>query len=487
MMHGRRVVSGRAVLLALLTSGGARGRAADGASADSPKPSWFRERAYATGDWDGLRPRLADRGVLFNFTYAADVMGVVAGGIRRGAFYNGLLDLGADLDLEPLVRWPGGRVHVNGFYPHGENGSATYAGDLGTFSNIEAYDTYRLYELWWEQGFFGDRCSLRFGQITFDSEFAVLDAYGGLFVQSGFGAPTALSVNLPLPAYPYAAPGVRLRIEPAAGFALQAAVFDGNAAPGLTPDPSPGAAASREFNRHGTDWALRPEEGALAVGEFSYRFNQIPEEELSATRTGADGRLPGLSLAPPAPERGLAGSYEFGVLIHTDSFADIRDVTLADLDSSLAPGQARNRGANGALYANLEQEVWREPGSATQGLGVFAHAVWMPPDRNRIVYSIEGGLHYRGAFTGRDCDALGLGVAFLEFSERVASAVRAANRSDGTSHPGPDFEATVELVYRYQAAPWLWIQPHAQYVIRPGGTGAYADAIIIGVRTNLVF
>ena len=72
-------------------------------------------------------------------------------------------------------------------------------GDIGTFSNIEAYDTYRLYELWVEQNFLDDRFSLRVGQITFDSEFAVLDAYGGLFVQSGFGAPEAFSANLPLP------------------------------------------------------------------------------------------------------------------------------------------------------------------------------------------------------------------------------------------------------------------------------------------------
>jgi porin len=484
-MH--RAASSLAVILVLLSPSGARLRAGDAVPALTPKIQSIWEREYLTGDWGGLRTTLVDRGVIFNFTYAADPIGVVSGGIKRGAFYNGFLDLGTDIDLEKLVGWKGGHVHVNGFYSHGENGSANYVGDIGTFSNIEAYDTYRLYELWMEQNFFEDRFSLRVGQITFDSEFAVLDAYGGLFVQSGFGAPEALSANLPLPVFPNAAPGIRLRITPIKGFAIQAAVFDGNVAPGLTPDHSPDAAVSTEFNRHGTHWALRPDEGALFVGEMSYRFNQPAEEELSATRTTADARPLGASAAPVAPKRGLAGSYEFGFLYHTDGFADIYDVTLADIGSSLAPSEARNRGADYAIYANIEQELWRESGSEDQGVGAFAHAVWMPPDRNFVEFSVEGGLHYHGAIPGRDHDSLGLGVAFLKISDRVASAVRAANQHDHTSNSVPDFEATIELVYRYQVAPWLWVQPHAQYVIQPGGTKDYGNAFIIGVRTNIAF
>jgi porin len=424
--------------------------------------------------------------VLFTFTYAADVIGVASGGVRRGAFYNGFLDLGTDIDLEKLVGWKGGAFHVNGFYPHGEFGSGNYVGDIGTFSNIEAYDTYRLYELWIEQELFDGRFSLRAGQITFDSEFAVLDAYGGLFLQSGFGAPEAFSANLPLPVFPNAAPGIRARFTPLKGFSVQAAVFDGNVAPGLTPDRSPNAAVSTEFNRHGTDWALRPDEGALFVGELSYRFNQVPEEELSPTRTTADNK-PLTRGGTAISERGLAGSYEGGFLYHTDSFADIYDDTLLDLGSSLAPAMSRDRGANYAIYLNIEQEIWREPGSGIEGLGVLVHAAWMPPDRNFLEFSIEGGLHYRGLIPGRERDALGLGITYIRISDRVAAAVRAANLRDRTFHRGPDFESTIELVYRYQAAPWLWIQPHAQYVIQPGGTNEVANALILGLRTNIAF
>ena len=462
-------------------------RAGDAVPGRTPEMQSMWEREYATGNWGGLRATLAKRGVLFNFTYAADGFGVVSGGLKRGVLYNGLLDLGTDIDLEKLAGWKGGHFHVNAIYPHGENGSANYVGDIGTFSNIEAYDAWRLYELWLEQSFFDERFSLRVGQITFDSEFAVLDAYGGLFVQSGFGAPEAFSANLPLPVYPNATPGIRLRLEPMEGFAIQAAIFDGNVAPGLAPDPSPDAASSTEFNRRGAYWALRPDEGALFVGEISYRFNQPPEEEFSATRTTADARPLGAPAAPIKPVRGLAGSYEAGFLYHTDDFADIRDVTLADLGSSLALVEPRNRGANYAIYLNIEQEIWREPGSEDQGLGAFAHAVWMPRNRNYLEFSIEGGLYYHGPIPGRDHDALGLGVAYIRISDEVADAVNSANQQDHTAYCQPDFEATIELVYRYQVAPWFSIQPHAQYVVQPGGTDDIDDALILGVRTNIAF
>jgi porin len=271
------------------------------------------------------------------------------------------------------------------------------------------------------------------------------------------------------------------------GIAIQAAIFDGNVAPGLFPDPSPKASASNEFNRHGTHWALRPAEGALIAAEISYRFNQPPEEELSATRTSADARLPGHPVAPASPQRGLAGSYKAGILVHTDEFSDVYDVALLGLRSTLAPSIPRDRGKNYGIYVNIEQEIWRERGSETNGLGAFAHAAWMPNDRNQIEFSIEGGLHYRGPFRGRDDDAIGLGLAFLKISDRVASAVRDSNRADRASQRVPDYEATMELVYRYQVEPWFSIQPHLQYVIHPGGTNERDNALIIGIRSNVTF
>ena len=93
---------------------------------------------------------------------------------------------------------------------------------------------------------------------------------------------------------------------------------------------SPNAAASTELNRHGTDWALRRDEGALFAGEIGLRFNQPPPEEPSATHTTADAMAPamasGMPAAPVVRRRGLAGSYKVGLLWHTDNFADIYEI-----------------------------------------------------------------------------------------------------------------------------------------------------------------
>lgn len=123
-MH--RAASALAVFLVLLSLAGAELRAGDAPASMSQKTRSIGEQDYATGDWGGLRSSLEARGVLFNFTYVADGFGVVAGGIKRGTFYNGFLDLGTDIDLEKLAGWKGTHFHVNGFYPQGVNGSANY-------------------------------------------------------------------------------------------------------------------------------------------------------------------------------------------------------------------------------------------------------------------------------------------------------------------------------------------------------------------------
>lgn len=53
--------------------------------------------------------------------------------------------------------------------------------------------------------------------------------------------------------------------------------------------------------------------------------------------------------------------------------------------------------------------------------------------------------------------------------------------------PQSDSEATIELVYRYQVARWCSIQPHAQYVVWPGGTTEPDNTLILGLRTNVAF
>jgi len=434
-----------------------------------------------TGDWGGWRERLTERGVEVTAAYAGETFGVVRGGFRPGAVYDGLLELGLDVDFEKLAGWSGASFRVNGFYPHGASGTDKYARDLGTFSNLDFYDSYRLFEAWFEQSFFGEKLSIRLGQMAMDEEFAAgATDLSPLFINSGFGVATAISGNFPVPIYAIAALGARVRLEPLDGLFFQAAIYDGNPAPAVLGDFSADAAASNEFNHFGTHAALRRDEGALLMGEVGYSFER-PAEDREILPEGASRR------DGPLRSRGLGGSYKAGFAYHTDTFADIREVTLAELGSSNAPDAVRDSEGNWAVYFSADQEVWREGGSETDGLGVFARATFAAPHRNFFSKSIETGAVYRGVWQSEGRDQLGVAFAFYDISRGVEGAFRNTNSRDGTRHASPDYEAVLELTYRYHFAPWWHVQPDLQWILHPGGSRELGNAVVIGLRTELRF
>src|SRR4030095_16118592 len=57
-----------------------------------PAPNYggdFWSRSYLTGDWGGLRSKLADRGVQFEFNVTQIYQGVASGGTNRTGRYSG--------------------------------------------------------------------------------------------------------------------------------------------------------------------------------------------------------------------------------------------------------------------------------------------------------------------------------------------------------------------------------------------------------------
>ena len=120
-----------------------------------------------------------------------------SGGVKRGGTYAGLLETGLDIDSEKLFGIKGNEFHVSALYPHGGSISE-YSGDLSAVSNIDAYDTVRLFEIWVQQRFWRDRVSLRLGQLAADEEFAVAE-HGAVFINS---ATLALDETAPTPPTP---------------------------------------------------------------------------------------------------------------------------------------------------------------------------------------------------------------------------------------------------------------------------------------------
>src|SRR5258707_2042294 len=202
----------------------------------------FLEQDYLLGDWGGLRSKFSTNGVDFEFVYFGSVPSSVGGGIKQGCVYEGALLMTLDLDSEKLAGYKGGQFHAGSLYIHnGREFSANFVGDLNKVSLLDFPDTFRLWELWYEQKFLDGKVSLKLGQLAIDRDFIVPEFYNsiaGITLQNQtFFYPTLAFDVWDIPGFPprrhglastpYGAPGVRLRVAPMDPIYFQAGVYAG--------------------------------------------------------------------------------------------------------------------------------------------------------------------------------------------------------------------------------------------------------------------
>ena len=87
-----------------------------------PVPNYggdFWSRSYLIADWGGLRSKLADHGVQFDFNVTQIYQGVTSGGLNRTGRYSGSTDMALKLDSQKLGLWPGGFFFVEAQVPFG--------------------------------------------------------------------------------------------------------------------------------------------------------------------------------------------------------------------------------------------------------------------------------------------------------------------------------------------------------------------------------
>jgi len=436
----------------------------------------------ATGNWFGARTVLEDRGVEILGSYTAEVWGNTTGGLKQGAVYTGLLDFGVNVDLEKLVGWQGGSVSTTWLWLSGRDASEDLVGNFLTISNIAGFNTLRMLELWFQQDFFqrGDDpipgLSIRFGQLTADSEFVISD-YGSLFINGTFGWPAFLYTNIPEggPGYPMGTLGVRVAVSPWEWMTVQSAVFQGNV-------------FAQDVNRHGFRWNLNSNQGYFWINELQIRWNQ--GDDTSA----------------------LPGQAKFGAWFHTARFADPyfdeEGVPLADEDSS---GNPKTHPWDYGFYWILDQMLYREPGErvataasshdgksvanakgskpvvqaaekpSKQGLGWFGRIAFEPQNRNFVGFYFDTGLVYTGLIPTRDEDQLGIAFGYAQ----LTNGARETFELEGSRGVGA--EMVLEFTYQTVLTPWLTIQPDFQFIINPGGTQDLNNAFVIGGRVSVTF
>jgi porin len=405
-----------------------------------------------TGEWDGVRPALDDRGVHLFADFTAEVWGNTTGGMKTGAVYTGLLAFGLELDLETFAGWSGASVSTTWSWSTGKDASAELVGNYLTISNIAAFPTLRMSELWFQQTLWDERVSLRIGQLTADSEFVISD-YAALFVNGTFGWPAFMYLNLLAggPGYPLGTLGARLSVSPKDWLTLQSAIFQGNV-------------YDEDVNRDGFRWRLDGENGFLFLNEAQVRWNHADNET------------------------GLPGQGKLGFWAQSGELADV----LATATQS----------GNFGFYGILDQMIFREAGGVTgepeskslkslqpstpdgtsdQGLGWFGRLGFQPYDRNFLSFYFDTGVSYTGFVPGRDVDVVGLAFAYAPVGSVAGAQLLAA----GTT--GISAEMALELTYQANLTPWLSVQPDIQVILNPGGSSELSTAVVTGLRVGITF
>ena len=297
-------------------------------------------------NWGNAQPHFERQGIEVNALLTVESVNVLHGGVKTGHKFLGNFDFTTTVDTHDAGWWDDGTFF---FYMLADAGGdpTTIVGDMQTTSNIEAYDTAKLFEAWYQHRL-GDRYSALVGLYNYNAEFYTLK-YAGTFFTSSFGIGPDVSQTGPS-IFPTTALAVRVNYASPDGLYASGAIFDG--VPGDPADP------------RGTQITLDYYDGVFYAVEAGY----------NASKDAGD---------PDYTKLGI------GIWHNTQNFVD-------SIDGSV-------RSSNGGAYIIGETTL-------KKGLGVFLQVGAARKDRNQIANYIGTGVYYAG-LPGRADDVFAVGLA----------------------------------------------------------------------------
>jgi porin len=307
-----------------------------------------------TGNWGGLRDKLADDGVTFGLIWTGEYFKNFQGGIRPGETLASTTDLNFTLDTSKAFKLPGGKFYVDLENHAGRNPSTALTGDLQVFDKNNYSSYLQVFELYYEQKLFNDTLRIKVGKVDGNSEFSVID--NGLdFIDSS----SQISPTLPeLPTSPNPMPGANVFFTPTEYFFA-----------------SFGACIANQRDRFldftGHPWEAQPTRGGiLLLGETGFKWDR-------------------------SPWPGFDGNLKLGFWGHTAAFSRL-------------DGGSQN-GAEG-FYAILDQTLWKPSAKDDdpRGLRMFLGYGETDPKVSQIWQQTGGGLVWKGFLPSRPGDEIGV-------------------------------------------------------------------------------
>jgi porin len=415
----------------------------------------------------GLLPNPFQKyGIKFAATYIGESLGNLSGGLKRGAIYEGRLNLAVDVDLQKLAGADQLTFHANIFQIHGGGLSRGSLQNLFVVSGIEALPSTRLYEAYFEKQWGNKRVSVKAGQLAADSEF-FNTKYTDVLTNASMGWPAITSTNLPSggPSPPLAAVGTRVLINVTEQLSLLGGIFDGNQA-------GPGPEDPQLRDRYGVNF--RVNDPPLLLAQVQYAWNNKKGDP------------------------NLTGQIKVGGWRHFGDFPDQRyasnGVSLASPTSS---GESFQLSGDIGGWGVFEQQLYRVPNSDDRGIGIFGRISGAPADRNLIDLYADAGVEFIGLSDKRPDDKLGIAAGYAHISKRAQQLDGDYRTFVTPTRSQRSYEGLVTAVYQYQVRDGWTVQPNFQYIIHPGGgatlpSGPFPgrslkNATILGLRTTLKF
>jgi porin len=312
---------------------------------------------YALGDLG--REALAEKGYTLEIFAMNDTWGNTTGGVYRRASTLGNLYTMAEVDTEKAGWWDSGRLHFEGVYIYGGR-PVRAVGDFQYTSSIDSFETYDVWEGYYEHSLRDERFKVLVGIKDLTREFAVLQfAYRG--INSSFTTPATIT-QYGYSFYPTTGLGIQTTTKTSEDTYILAAVYDGRPSDPIT--------------WRSRDYGLSARDGAYFISEIGYQDSEMTDSY---------------------------GKLALGAWHNTGHFTDINGY---------------ERTGNTGVYLIGERMLLAESEGSSQGLGIFGQAGQAAQDRNANSWYFGGGLHYQGPIPGRDDDELMLGLNMATFSRK---------------------------------------------------------------------
>jgi porin len=407
---------------------------------------YFPSSKHLTGNWGGTRDQLREKGIDLQLNYTSEPMRNVSGGENSGFTYihNVGFALGLDLDkmfgggdttfLLKVAQRTGPSVSRRNIAPS-EDGNA--------FPVQEAYGNQvtQIVNVQLETTFLDKRLDFAYGRIVANDDF-LSTPMNCQFVNNSFcGSAKAVFLQSPwaYSAYPTAQWGVRGRYNTESdNWTFLSAVFDADI------KDQNGNPAKPARNTHGTNWSMGGN-GVVLANEIHYNYNHNNAKELS-------------------------GTYKIGGFYMSGDYQNLNKTDNSTVND------------NAMVYLQFDQQLYHEHAGRPQGLGgFFTYLLSLKDKANTMDNYFNAGLLYTGLFASRSQDIAGIAVTTGWYTNELHDARKAEGKKK------QDYEAVIELNYKFILPAGLQITPDVQYVIHPAGRSDINNALVIGGRVSLTF